>query len=203
MAMEYSGGWTPRHSYREAPGDSVWSYRRHSAILFVLQLQPSHTISFRRKRSCSSNRIRERCPLLSQSAGLYRVLRQQRCGSSSSVKPIIVLCYASTMLCPLQASFFLHIQYRFAISCQKPENAATAFLIIRKKNVIFIPKAASARDFPALCTARDQCPLVALRPMMPTRSRHTKMARRGNIASLKSSMPTTTDPSAPMPVQIA
>ena len=94
MAMEYSGGWTPRHSYREAPGDSVWSYRRHSAILFVLQLQPSHTISFRRKRSCSSNRIRERCPLLSQSAGFYRVLRQQRCGSSSSVKPIIVLCYA-------------------------------------------------------------------------------------------------------------
>lgn len=77
-----------------APGDSVWSYRRHSAILFVLQLQPSHTISFRRKRSCSSNRIRERCPLLSQSAGFYRVLRQQRCGSSSSVKPIIVLCYA-------------------------------------------------------------------------------------------------------------
>ena len=83
-----------RRTRREQPGDSVWSYRRHSAILFVLQLQPSHTISFRRKRSCSSNRIRERCPLLSQSAGLYRVLRQQRCGSSSSVKPIIVLCYA-------------------------------------------------------------------------------------------------------------
>lgn len=76
-------------------------------------------------------------------------------------------------------------------------------LNLLKKNVIFIPKAASARGFPALCTARDQCPLVALRPMMPTRSRHTKMARRGNIASLKSSMPTTTDPSAPMPVQIA
>lgn len=198
MAMEYSGGWTPRHSYREAPGDSVWSYRRHSAILFVLQLQPSHTISFRRKRSCSSNRIRERCPLLSQSAGFYRVLRQQRCGSSSSVKPIIVLCYARC-----KHLFFLHIQYRFAISCQQPEDTATAFLIIRKKNVASTPKAASARGFPALCTARDQCPLVALRPMMPTRSRHTKMARRGNIASLKSSMPTTTDPSAPMPVQIA
>lgn len=198
MAMEYSGGWTPRHSYREAPGDSVWSYRRHSAILFVLQLQPSHTISFRRKRSCSSNRIRERCPLLSQSAGLYRVLRQQRCGSSSSVD-----AYYSTMLCPLQASFFLHIQYRFAISCQQPENTATAFLIIRMKNVTFTPKIASARGFPVLCTAHDQCPLVALRPMMPTRSMHTKMARRGNIASLKSSMPTTTDPSAPMPVQIA
>lgn len=198
MAMEYSGGWTPRHSYREAPGDSVWSYRRHSAILFVLQLQPSHTISFRRKRSCSSNRIRERCPLLSQSAGLYRVLRQQRCGSSSSVKPIIVLCYAR---CKHLFSYIFSIVLQSPASNRKIRQQLS--LLLRKKNVIFIPKAASARGFPALCTARDQCPLVALRPMMPTRSRHTKMARRGNIASLKSSMPTTTDPSAPMPVQIA
>lgn len=124
------------------------------------------------------------------------------CVNRGAVRRPLLSLY-STMLCPLQASFFLHIQYRFAISCQQPENTATAFLIIRKKNVAFTPKNASAHGFPALCTARDQCPLVALRPMMPTRSRHTKMARRGNIASLKSSMPTTTDPSAPMPVQIA